>query len=227
MYPSLNVHGGRASGHRALFQGSSHIVIPLTTGPLDILPNKRALILLDVANLHCGAKTAGYELSFGTLASLLKAKLGSADLHAFFARKPNDSGRGDELEGHGYHTHAREVEYVKTVRGMERKSNCDNDLLFVAGVLLATMSYDLVVAGTGDGDLALDLARGVRAFRDNIEIVSLGFAHNSAWRLHTGANRVIDGNILIGADCLQLARIVQSDAQSISQCPLLPGALPW
>lgn len=206
MQLNIGVHGGRLRGHRAISRDVSRVPIPPCTGPLDALRYKRGLILVDVANLFCGAKRAGYELSFWQLASILKANLLLTDLHAFFAWNARSPGQESSFQARGYHTHQRDVQYVATVNGVERKSNCDNDILFGAGVLLATKEYEVVVVGTGDGDLAADLARGVHNLQSSASVVTVSFAHTTAWRLHSEANPGISDNILIGMDCLKPAR---------------------
>lgn len=189
MQSHLGTHGSRVSGYRGM--PLQLPPVPPCTGPLDVLHGQRGLVLVDVANLFCGAKQAGYELSFELLAAMLRERLRSTDLHAFFARNGRGPGQEIRFQSLGYQTHQRDV------------GNCDNDVLFGAGALLATNTYDLVIAATGDGDLADDLARGAHALHPGVRVFTLGFAHSTAWRLHCQTNPQITGNILIGTDCLR------------------------
>ncbi len=182
------------------------IDIATETGPLAILHGRRVLVLLDVANLTYGARDAGLSTSYRTLAAKLSSAARACSLHAFMTRVPGDERGADYLRTRGWTPHAWDIETVRTRLGTERRANADNFIIFGAGVLASRSSADVVVIGTGDGDLACDLARALASLPGRRSVVSLSLAGSTSFRLDARRNPFFTANIELGQDCLRPMR---------------------
>jgi hypothetical protein len=73
------------------------------------------------------------------------------------------------------------------------------DLCFECGRLVGAGQYDAVLVGSGDGDLCVALARGIRRIAPGCRTVTLSVRESTSRRLLTRPD-LFDGNILIGGD---------------------------
>jgi hypothetical protein len=176
-------------------------IIP-ATGPLDTLTDLYVLVLADDENLRCGARDLGFRLCYGRLAQRLRSSARRCGLHAFFSRQPGDDRRCRYFRESGWLSHPRDIEAVRTCRGTQYLANSDNDLLFAAGILANRGNPEVIVLGSGDGDLVCDLARNLRQLCRSQAILTLSLAGSTSSRLEAARNAHIDGNIEIGLDCL-------------------------
>jgi hypothetical protein len=179
--------------------------IASTTGPLAMLAGKKVVVLADLENWVYSARSLGAKVSFGRLGELIRLVSRSCGLHAFFSRMPGDEGRSRYLAERGWCPHPNDIEVVATCRGRERRANCDNFLLFMAGVLASRSEAEVIVIGSGDGRLAGELARALLSLPKKRQVVTLSLAGSTASCLNASANPSIAGNIEIGRDCLRKA----------------------
>lgn len=192
-------HGGRFAGPRPY---SVENLVPAQTGPLEMLTGRNVLALMDVNNLVCGARRTGHKPSFQSLADLLRRTTSGAALHAFYATDADDTKWGSYFSSHGYVPHHKPVEIVTTCKGVERKANADNLLLLAAGHLLANRQYNVLLIGSGDGDLVADLARFSAQLSTPLPVVTLSFPLSTSWRLLADSHPNIAANAFFGRDCL-------------------------
>lgn len=173
------------------------------TGPLFHLAGRRALLLADAENLIYSAENLGCGIFFDRLAAMLFHVCRECRLHAYLSTPPNQRDpRLVAFEGSGWTIHTNPIHEVRTRAGFRRRANADNFLLFSAGRLLSRHQVDAVVIGTGDGDLADDLARAVKDLDDNPQVFTLSLAGATSHRLNADHNPRIAGNIEVGRDCL-------------------------
>jgi hypothetical protein len=81
-------------------------------------------------------------------------------------------------------------------------ANADNLLAFQAGVLASRLIAEVVVIGTGDGQLAEDVAEGLRNLDDRCQVATMSLEGSTAVRLAYRRSNLITANIEIGKDCL-------------------------
>jgi hypothetical protein len=173
------------------------------TGPLAPLAGKKVLVLADHENWFYSARSLGARVSFRSLGEQLRLATHACALHAFFSRAPGDQRRLRYLAERGWQPHANDIEEVATCRGTERRANCDNFLLFMAGVLASRSNAEVVVIGSGDGRLSGELARALRSLPAKRTVHTLSLAGSTAMSLNARENPDIAGNIEIGLDCLR------------------------
>ena len=84
--------------------------------------------------------------------------------------------------------------------GLQRGANADTTLAFVAGYTMARSRPDMLLLGTGDGALGLDIARKIRETEPGCHtIATLSFAYSTS---HLLSRTEIDHNLRLGADVL-------------------------
>jgi len=176
--------------------------VPRTTHPLGVLRGKQALVLADVENLSIGAEQLGYKLSYRKFAERLSEVARSCSLHAFFAVGPTDVGREKYFAERGWKPHAYPIHVVRTCRGIERRSNVDISLAFLAGALTRSSSADIVGICSGDGELVSDIARAIAQLPRTREVVTFSLAGSTSWTLNAAENEFITANVELGHDVL-------------------------
>jgi hypothetical protein len=98
---------------------------------------------------------------------------------------------------------------VKTARSIRKRNgwgadaNADNHVAFLTGLLAGLTPIDLVIIGTGDGQLAEDVAEAVSQLPKPLEVVTLSLAGSTATRLDARVCPLIAANIEVGLDCLR------------------------
>lgn len=173
------------------------------TGPLVALTGKRILVLADVENLRYGARDLGYKVSFQKLGECLKSQTSIEGLHAFYSRNPQHTHLDSYFEKRGWKPKPRMIEVVQTGRGLQKKANSDNTLLFYAGLLVSRSTADTVLIASGDGDLVLDLAKCIQQLPKQRDVVTLSLPCSTSWRLEATKTTCISANLEIGLDCLR------------------------
>jgi hypothetical protein len=181
---------------------TNEIEIADVTGPLDCIRGKKILVLGDTENLTYSARDLGFKVSFRTLASLLRRTAHSCTLYAFFSRNAGDNRREGYFENRGWTSYANDIKVVRAHDGIRRRANCDNFLLFHAGILVSRSHADVVCIASGDGALASDLANAILSLPKRREIVTLSLAGSTSRQLDAAENADISVNIELGLDCL-------------------------
>ena len=172
------------------------------TRPLSILKDEHVLVLADVENLRYSARDLGYRMSFAKLGKLITGHSNEARMHAFFTIPENETYRENYFKERGWHAHTDPIEHVKTHRGVIKKANSDMRILYDAGAMVSRSKARVVVLGTGDGDLASALAKGIRSHPTERRVVTMSLAGSTSWRIDARKNPLFDANIEIGLDCL-------------------------
>jgi hypothetical protein len=178
------------------------VPVALRTGPLEQLNGKQILVIADGQNLDHGAKDLGHRLSWSALRQCLESASLCASFHAVFARKPGDFQTPAAYERQGWLPCVKTVRYVRKRDGWHRDANADNLVAFAAGSLCSSMTVDLVLVGTGDGQLAEDVAEAISMLPRPCPVATLSLAGSTAARLDARHSNLIAANIEIGRDCL-------------------------
>src|ERR1051326_367775 len=146
---------------RACSRSRPAACLPPTTD-LAPLKGRRVLIVVDEDNLRISMQQHRQPLSFGRLLNRLQDET----LHVFplavLTAAEGDPRRATYLEKKGWHVLVVPRETVYTTAGRQLKANADFDLAFELGRLVNTLHFDTVLLGTGDGDLAVAIGRGIR-----------------------------------------------------------------
>jgi len=194
----------RMSGARRCVRRRRHDVeIAEQTGPLDMLAGQRVLCVADAQNWDLSARDLGYKLSWQLLGRTLSAAAAQAHLHAVFSRREGDQRRWDYFQQRNWTPHAKTTRMVRRMGGMQADANADNHVSFMVGLLACFMAIDVVVIGTGDGQLAEDVAESVSQLPRPRRCCTLSLAGSTAARLNSQTCRLIEANLEIGRDCLR------------------------
>jgi hypothetical protein len=179
--------------------------IAATTGPLDILRGKRVLLLADVENLtYSGRNDLRVKISYRGLLTRINALAASCAPHAFFSRDPSSGERwGQYFAERGWIPHARDIETIRTCRGVKRHANSDNFILFNAGLLVSRSNAEIVAIASGDGELGCDLATAIAGLPKPRIVITLSLAGSTSSRLDAARNGQIAANIELGRDCMR------------------------
>lgn len=172
------------------------------TGPCSLIRGKDVLVLTDNQNLDMTAKQLGYKMSWRKFSSLLDNVCQTVSKHSILAQRPDDNNRIDYLTDRDWIPHATLFRTVHTQHGRKRKGNADMLMSFWGGLLVSRSQADVVVIGSGDGDLVQEMAIGIRSLPTPRTIITTGFKSSTANRLYASNSDLIDGNIFIGSDCL-------------------------
>jgi hypothetical protein len=176
------------------------------TGPLTRLRGKPVLVVADVQNLDHGAADLGYVLNWSWLGRRLEAASNQVWLHAVLARRDGDTRRTEWFAKQGWTPAAKTRRWFWSRGGRRLDANADHLFAFQVGALVSRMPAELVVVGTGDGQLADDVAEAVRMVNSRCEIATLSLAGSTATRLDSRQSSLIAANIEIGRDCLDPVR---------------------
>jgi hypothetical protein len=158
---------------------------------------------MDDDNLRISLRKSRFALSYRGL----RGRLSNAteNVEAWVALSDNDGAvaRGRYLE-------QRDWKVVQVPRqtvlhnGVPRiKGNADYEIAFLAGRLSATKSYDVILLGTGDGDLAVSIARCLREYT-SAAIVTLSVPGCSSQRLTDPT--LFSERVFIGRDLVVAVR---------------------
>jgi hypothetical protein len=115
-----------------------------------------------------------------------------------FSAAPGDGRRARYFSDRGWHPVPVPIEVVMTRQGPIRKANADLDMAFEAGRLAAGSGAQAVLVGTGDGELGVAIARGVRRALPGCRVHALGVPGSTSRRLHR--RDLFDGVIYVGRD---------------------------
>ena len=154
----------------------------LSETPLKSLVNRRVLCIVDDDNLRIGLRNQGFALSYRTLRARL-AEL-TASLESWVVLSANDgaTARGTYLEARGWQVVQVPRQVVIHHNVPTLKANADLELAFLAGRLSLSSPFDVVLLGTGDGDLAVSVARCLREYT-TADVVTLSVPGCSSHRL--------------------------------------------
>ncbi len=175
------------------------------TGPFDRLGrSENILVIADIENWAYSARNLGYEIDFAALSDLLKAKFKRVSLHAFFSAAEGDNVVSVRLTQLGWEPHARAIIKRSHQFGPTQSANADLAIAFGAAKLLGHKRADAVLLGTGDGVLALDCARAIRAnFKKCDAVGTMSLAGSTSRLLDARVANEINVNVEIGLDAMR------------------------
>ncbi len=170
--------------------------LPVTTD-LAPLRGKRVLCLLDDDNLRISLRAHGVALAHRSLLAHLRGVAREVTAWIVFTAPEGAENRTRLLSSMGWNVLRVTREYVVQGEAVTAKCNADHDLCFVAGRVAAAGAFDTVLVGTGDGDLAVSLARSFAAFT-SAHVVSLSVPGSSSHRLRDGS--LFGARVFVGHD---------------------------
>ncbi len=186
-----------------------HSVESSPTSPLPAhtdfsgLASRRVLCLLDEDNLRISIGAHALRLSFDLLLRKLSATARGVLPWAVVTARVGDDRRQKYLVQRGWHVVTVPRETVLTVKGPRIKANGDMDLCYLAGSL-ALKRFEAVLLGSGDGDLCVAIARGIRRLKAAQEIFTLSVPGSTSHRILVANNpSLFDGNVMVGRDVLR------------------------
>ena len=194
--------------------------ISSTTGPLSHLKNRQVLVLVDAENLMYSARTIGKAVSFQRIATLLAGASKACKLHAFLSVPPDRPDARLTFFQEPWSVHTNFISHVRTGMISKRRANADNFILFHAGSILTqkqSKTIDTVIIGSGDGDLADDLAAAILQLKGACNILTMSLAGSTSQRLNATSNEKFCANIEVGMDCLLPTDRTMNQAMNIPQ----------
>jgi len=175
------------------------VSIAPTTGPLDQLHGRRILTLIDVENVTISCRNLGFEVNYSRLADLFARVACSLSLHAVLSVDAGDRLDRAHMENAGFHVHTRLIRYLP---GGRKTANADNLFAFKAGAIVSRSRADVVVLGTGDGQLCDDVVQCIKALPGSRQVLTLSVAGSTSSFLNARTHSSIAANIEIGKDLL-------------------------
>jgi hypothetical protein len=137
---------------------------------------------VDDDNLRISSRQLlGSALDYHALAVELSQVSSNCHKHAFFSSAPGDTTRETYFHQLGYQTTG--LRRMRSPDGRTVNTNADFDLCVEAGFLLALHRYDSVLVGSGDGELALAVARGVDRLLGGISVFTLSVPGATSHRI--------------------------------------------
>lgn len=185
--------------HRGTHARPSVVEIPRHTGPLDLLRDRRSVLVVDCENLTISGRNLGYELDYGKLAGLLKRATRSISLHAVLSVQEGDHRDRAYMEEAGFQVHTRLIRYLPNGR---KAANADNLFAFTAGNVISRSTANVVLLGSGDGQLCDDVVQCVKALPGKREILTLSVAGSTSGLLDARTHSSITANVEVGCDLL-------------------------
>lgn len=176
---------------------------PLLSVTTDLrrLAGRRPLCVLDDANLRISLEELGRRLSYRRLLQALRGVCPNLSAYSVLTTPAGDMRRYRYLRSRGWCALAIGEEHVDTVNGPVRKANADMDLVFLLASRLTVSRHDSILLGTGDGDLALAIARGIRRRQRPLPVYTLSVPGSTSHRILVRNHpHLFAGNILVGRD---------------------------
>ncbi len=162
--------------------------------------DKTVAVLQDGENISISTEKLGYQVDQHRLGVQMKEHCKSCDLHVFASGDDPRHVVGGPYPA-PWQMHFNQAETVQKHDGPVRRSNADNLMLFTAGTVLASRKPDILILATGDGDLAVDLARfAKKLWGDSLPVATLSVAGATSWRLDARRNDLFVRNFEIGYD---------------------------
>lgn len=187
--------------------------IPPASLGLNRLKGNRALLLADGENLSYGLRGVGLDCDYRKLRELLAGRVGQLEAHAFvttFAEAPRRYAERYFAKA-GWTPHVQVAAPAAGPRDGARKANSDNDILIMAGALLMRQRPDVLIMGTGDGDLGTAILRFCARHLAHTQVLVCSLHGSTSRRLNGAHNPAVSGNIWIGADCID--RIIREQEE--------------
>jgi hypothetical protein len=168
-----------------------------STTPLAAFADRRVLCIMDDDNIRIGLRSRAYALSYRTLRGRLGEAASALDCWVVLSDNDGAVARGRYLERRDWKV-VQVPRQVVVHRGVPTvKGNVDHELAFLAGKLSAQAEFDVILLGTGDGDLAVSVARCLKEYT-SASVVTLSVPGCSSSRLADAG--LFAGRIFVGRD---------------------------
>jgi len=193
---------------------------PEAAAPFAPLLDSNLLGIFDDDNLKisCDEKF-GSKLSYATLAASLRGLANRCELWAVLTSNAEDAGRTRYFEARGYQALDVKREVIATKRGTVVKGNADFDLAFETAFRIACGTFDTVLLGTGDGDLALAIARGIKRVDPELKVFTLSVRGcTSARLLQHQVPHLVEGNFYVESAMLRAPQAGNREHDSRHSC---------
>jgi hypothetical protein len=163
------------------------------------LQGTRLLAVMDDDNLRLSSRNRELRFSYRKTLERLNTISNVVLPLAVVVAEEGDTRRQAYLRDRGWRVLAIPRETVLTHQGPLVKANADFDLVFELGHLLSAGQFDTILLGTGDGDLAVSVGRGVRRTCPGLRLFTLSVAGSASKRLRSRPD-LFDGHFLAGLD---------------------------
>jgi hypothetical protein len=163
------------------------------------LQGTRLLVVMDDDNLRLSSQNRELRFSYRKMLVRLNTISNVVLPLAVVVAEAGDTRRQACLQDRGWRVLTIPRETVVTHRGPLVKANADFDLVFEVGRLVSAGHFDAVLLGTGDGDLAVSVGRGLRRSRPDLRLFTLSVAGSASARLGSRPD-LFDGHFLTGRD---------------------------
>lgn len=188
-----------AAGQPPVRANPAGSALPVTTD-LSLLAGHRLLFLADDENLRISMKNIHCrQLDFRRLQHRLANVARNLQAWSVLTSPCEEPNRAERLKSAGWRVVSIPRQVVPSFHGLQVKANADHDLAFIAGLLAGCRDYDGVLIGTGDGDLAVAVARGFKRLERAVRIYSISVPGSTSSRLRS-QNDLFTANLSIGAD---------------------------
>ena len=155
----------------------------------------RVLALLDVENLSYNL-APGYDVDYGRLREDLVASADEIHGHVIATVRDDDGAvqhAHQIFRTNGWTSHlTRQV-----TAGRYQRTNADPQILLHAGQLIEQERPDIVLLGSGDGELGYELALFVQRLSTRVRFMTLAAPDALAGLLLTARNPMVDANLLL------------------------------
>ncbi len=161
----------------------------------SVLGGLTVVFLADVESLRIGARKDGGLLQFRTLGQQIRKCARRAMLAAVIKSNYGSERLRRSLICCGYHV----VLAGDTLGKVENAA--DRAFCFEAGRLVCDGGFDALVVGSGDANIALPVAEGIRRIRPNIKVLTLSFpSFTHAEIADAKYQHLFDGHIWAGGE---------------------------
>jgi hypothetical protein len=179
-------------------------IVEATTGPFDGLRDRAVLVALDLENIDRSAHDIGRVVDYGRLACVLRDGVGQqVHLIAVFSCADSETASERFLRARGWATYTRPIDTVRTKMGMVRHGNADVAFATAVGAAVIGLDVEACVLATGDGQLAIDVARCVTAIAPRCKTAAtLSLPGSTSNRLDARRSDLFTINLEIGDDVM-------------------------
>lgn len=165
--------------------------------------NDRVLCIVDGDNWNISARNRGLRVRYDKLLTELRSRSQQVFPVAVITSDAGDERWANTLVKVGWHVVSIPRATVVTHNGIKKIANADADLAFELGALSSVANCTVALIGTGDGDLAISCAAGLkRVFRKRpVAVHTLSIAGATSSRLRSRRD-LFKSSILLGMDLL-------------------------
>jgi hypothetical protein len=162
------------------------------------------LVALDLENIDRSAHDIGRVVDYGRLAHVMRNGIGScAHFIAVFSCTAAESTSERLLRTAGWATYTRPIETIRTPAGVVRHANADIAFATAVGAAVIALNVEVCVLATGDGQLAIDVARCAKAVAPRCKTAAtLSRAGSTSQRLNARHSTIFSANLEIGDDVM-------------------------